>query len=106
MHERPEQSFNCGPFSLYRVRAAAGVADPAHALIHQERCTTNGTSLYQVWVLANRLGMNYQLAKRLPGAEIPLPCIAHWNQEHFSALTRFDSELHTPTKARVMPRIL
>src|SRR5205814_9695395 len=47
--------------------------------------------LYHVWNLASRLGMNYQVAKRQPGAEVPLPCIVHRKLEHCSALTRFDN---------------
>ena len=59
---------------------------PMHAEIMSEESTTNGTSLYQNWVLAEKMGLKYQMARRQPGAEIPLPAMGHWKLGHFSAL--------------------
>jgi RHS repeat-associated protein len=88
MQNLPEQTFKCGPYSLYRVRATLGLPEAAHRLIHEETSTTNGTSLYQNWELANRMGMQYQMAKREPGAAIPLPAMIHWKLGHCSALAQ------------------
>ena len=73
--------------------------------------TTNGTSLYQNWLLAQKMGMEFQMARRQPGAAIPLPAMAHWKMEHFSAITkmvdgRYVIEDPTFTQALVSPKVL
>ena len=67
MQTRPESTYKCGPFSLFRVRSQLHLPKADHPLIRAERATTNGTSLAQVWSLAKRTGMNYQMALRAPG---------------------------------------
>ena len=89
MQERPERTFKCGPLALSRVCASLGIHNPTNAqFIRVELATTNGTSLKQNWLLSKRLGLNYQMAMRQRGAVIPLPCVVHWKQGHFSALTK------------------
>jgi RHS repeat-associated protein len=92
MQKRPERTFKCGPFALSRVCASLGLNNPANMrLIRHELAGTNGTSLTQNWLLSKRLGLNYQMAMRQRGAAIPLPCLVHWKQGHFSALTKMDN---------------
>jgi RHS repeat-associated protein len=92
MQERPNRTFTCGPFALFRVCASLGLNNPdTLRLIRTELATTNGTSLTQNWLLSKRLGLNYQMAMRKQGAAIPLPCVVHWKQGHFSALTKMDN---------------
>src|SRR5207247_7572389 len=64
---------------------------PAPALdskVRNSRSTTNGTSLAQVAALAKDLTMNYQMAKRAPGAEVITPAVVHWKAGHFAALVK------------------
>ena len=86
MQTRPEHVFKCGPFALGRICASLGLTNSVQPLIMRELATTNGTSLTQNWLLSKRLGLNYQMAMRQRGAAIPLPCLAHWKQGHFTAL--------------------
>jgi RHS repeat-associated protein len=88
MEHLPEQTFKCGPYSLSRIQNALDPSKPIHSEIISEKSTTNGTSLYQNWQLAQKMGLKYQMAKRQPGADIPLPAMVHWKLDHFSALTR------------------
>jgi RHS repeat-associated protein len=94
MQTHPERTFKCGPFSLFRVRSHLNLPEAAHPLIQVERATTNGTSLAQVWSLAQRTGMKYQMALRASGAAVPLPCIVHWKIGHFSALVSTNNGLY------------
>ena len=50
--------------------------------------TTEGVSLLGINEAANRLGLNTACAKATTTAlcEAPLPCILHWNQNHFVVL--------------------
>jgi hypothetical protein len=94
MQTRPESTYKCGPFSLFRVRSHLNLPKADHPLIRAERATTNGTSLAQVWALSRRTGMNYQMALRAPGADVSLPCVVHWKIGHFSALVNTNNGLY------------
>ena len=91
MQAHPERVFKCGPFALARICATLGLTNSVNPLVMRELATTNGTSLTQNWLLSKRLGLNYQMAMRRRGAAIPLPCLMHWKQGHFTALTRMDN---------------
>ncbi len=91
MEQQPKTTFKCGPFSLYRIRAALNLPDAWSTDINGQMSTTNGTSLYDNWALAKKMGMKYQMAKRLPGAVVPLPATVHWKLGHFSALTEYEN---------------
>ena len=72
---------------------------------------TNGTSLYQNWLLAQKMGMKYQMARRQPGASLPLPVMMHWKLGHFSAITkmadgRYLVEDPTFAQAWISPKVL
>jgi len=94
MEHMPTNTFKCGPYSLYRMRQNLNLPEANHELIHKELSSTNGTSLFQIWSLAKRLGMDVHMAKRSPGAAIPLPCVVHWKGEHFSALVRQEGDYY------------
>ena len=86
MQNRPETSFKCGPFSLFRMRTHLKLPQAAHPLIAAEKSTGNGTTLAQMLDLAKRMGMDYQMAKRQPGATVPTPAMMQWKLGHFSAI--------------------
>jgi len=111
MQARPEHVFKCGPLALGRICARLGLTNSIRPLIIRELATTNGTSLTQNWLLSKRLGLNYQMAMRKRGAAIPLPCLVHWKEGHFTALTRMDngrylSEDVTFPQGWVSPKVL
>ena len=91
MEHRPQTTFKCGPYSLYRIRAALNLPDAWSTDINDKMSTTNGTSLCENWVLAQKMGLKYQMAKRSSGAVIPLPATVHWKLGHFSTLTKFEN---------------
>ncbi len=90
----PAKIFKCGPFSLSRIQAALDPTKPIHPEILAETNGVTGTSLYQNWLLAQKMGMSYQMAKRQPGAAIPLPVMVHWKLGHFSAITKMAGSLY------------
>jgi ABC-type bacteriocin/lantibiotic exporter with double-glycine peptidase domain len=58
----------------------------ASPVIQEMQSTERGTSLKQVWQLAQKLGMKYRPAKRKPGARFIVPSVIHWKVGHFGAL--------------------
>lgn len=87
MRKKPTLFYSCGPQALSRIRDAAGksVLPPE---ITEARATTNGLSLLDVQLLANRIQMDYQMAKRTPGASVIVPAVLHLKVGHYVALTR------------------
>ena len=60
MQHLPKETFKCGPYSLSRIQATLDPAAPLHKEILAEESTSYGTSLYQNWILAQRMGLKYQ----------------------------------------------
>ncbi|MBC2604096.1 RHS repeat-associated core domain-containing protein [Puniceicoccus vermicola] len=90
---RPEGAFKCGPYALQTILRHSTEQTPAQAeLIAETDSTPQGFSLYEVYMLSEELGMNLQMAFRQPGAELPLPAVAHWRSNHFAAVIAEDDE--------------
>lgn len=111
MEQRPRITFKCGPYSLYRIRSALNLSNSWSTAISSQMSTTSGTSLYQNWLLAQKMGMEFQMARRQPGASIPLPAMVHWKMEHYSAIAKMDDgryviEDPTFTQTEVSPKVL
>jgi len=88
---RPEGAFKCGPYALQTILRHSTEQTPAQAeLIAQADSTPQGFSLYEVHALARDLGMNLRMAFRQPGAELPIPAVAHWRSDHFAAVLEED----------------
>ena len=88
MRHKPEKAFRCGPMALDRIRASI---DPNLAFdlkVMDSKSTLQGMSLVEVKALAKELKMEYEMAKRLPGAKIVTPAVVHWKVGHFAALVR------------------
>jgi RHS repeat-associated protein len=102
MQERPEISFRCGPLALLRIvlataREKAGEAAP---IIHNSASTQRGFSLRQVAELSQKVGLNYQMARRSSGAAYIVPAVVHWKVGHYAALIRQEGDrylLQDPT---------
>lgn len=85
MTQEPERSFRCGPVSLASIRVSTGNPEPR---LYQENSTSQGTSLAHNLELAAKYGMNFQMAKRQPGASVVVPSVVHWKTGHFAAIVK------------------
>jgi YD repeat-containing protein len=94
MQNRPGNAFRCGPMALNQILAFEHPGAGTDAQIMNARSTTNGISLSSVCDLANKLGMNYQMAKRLPGSQVILPAVVNWKVGHYAALIKKLSGLY------------
>ena len=92
MENRPEVGFLCGPAALRNVGEALGKSSADLKLLDHAFSTTNGTSLAQLQHWADQMGLNMQMAKRGPGAELILPAVVHWKSGHFAALVRQEGD--------------
>ena len=77
---------DCGPTCLRMIAKFFGKNIPLQTLRQRCNIARAGVSLLGISDAAESIGLR-TLAARLPYAkllnEVPLPCIAHWNQEHF-----------------------
>jgi RHS repeat-associated protein len=92
METQPETAFRCGPLALSRILASAGSPLWASPLITESQSTPQGTSLAQVTELSRQLGMNYQPARRSPGAPLIFPSVIHWKVGHYAALLKMEGD--------------
>jgi YD repeat-containing protein len=88
MQNRPQEAFRCGPMALSQILASEHPGVGTDAQIVNSRSTTNGISLTSVRDLANKLGMNYQMAKRQPGGHVIFPAVVNWKVGHYAALIK------------------
>ncbi|MBV8278127.1 MAG: hypothetical protein JO170_23095, partial [Verrucomicrobia bacterium] len=88
MKHDPGHSFRCGPLALAEIRATQHLSDAGNQKIVAEESTSKGCSLLQVANLAAAAGMNYQIAKRDPGAPVITPAVVHWKVGHYAALVQ------------------
>jgi hypothetical protein len=113
MENEPGRSFKCGPLALSRILASEHSPLCASPLIQEMQSTDRGTSLEQVWQLAQKLGMKYTPAKRQLGARFIVPSVVHWKVGHFGALVAVTHEgqyvIQDPTfgsETRISPHAL
>lgn len=88
MENRPEAAFRCGPMALNQILAFEHPGSGTDPQIMNARSTTNGISLSSVCDLANKLGMNYQMARRQPGSQVLFPAVINWKVGHYAALIK------------------
>ncbi|HZM01521.1 MAG TPA: RHS repeat-associated core domain-containing protein [Candidatus Saccharimonadales bacterium] len=92
MQNRPEISFRCGPLALNSILAHSDPKKALNPLILNSKSTTNGFSLSQVGELSRRLGLNYQMAFRNPGAAFLVPAVVHWKAGHYAAMLQKEGD--------------
>lgn len=100
MRTRPEVSFRCGPLALHRVKLAVEPQNPRSDLVHAAQSTQQGCSLLQVAELSRKLGLEFQMAYRQPGAQFIVPCVVHLKLDHYAAMVRKEGDrylLQDPT---------
>lgn len=88
MTSKPEHSFKCGPFALRNIRESLELQPALHPSIDQKRSTAKGVSLAELQELAGEMDMAWVAAEREPGAELPLPVLAHWKVGHYAAVLK------------------
>lgn len=88
MLHQPEDSFRCGPLALKRIlyRESDTPAASSLQVLDEAHSTPNGLSLSAVRAIANRAGMDYQMAYRAPGSVMIMPAVAHWKVGHYAAV--------------------
>ena len=67
---------------------------PGDAEIFKSASTQKGCSLPQVAELSGKVGLNYQMAFRNPGAGFLVPSVVHWKVGHYAALVRKAGDLY------------
>jgi RHS repeat-associated protein len=100
MQHHPETSFRCGPGALERILAHQPRPVFSSGKLMTSHSTQKGMSLTQVWKLAKDVGLDYQMARRTPGAAIITPAVINWKVGHYAALLSFDhgvGQLEDPT---------
>jgi RHS repeat-associated protein len=89
MRTQPQNAFRCGPMALERILTATKqTTDEAQELILRSESTAQGMSLRAVRELSDKVGLNYQMAKRSPGAPVIVPSVMNWKVGHYAALTK------------------
>jgi len=102
MKERPGVSFRCGPLALERIKLSLDPNQAAEAIeiIRKSASTERGFSLTQVAELSQKVGLNFQMARRDRGATFLVPAVVHWKVGHYAALLRQEGDrylLQDPT---------
>ena len=88
METRPDVAFRCGPMALSRILRERGSSLRASPAIVDSKSTLDGMSLADVSGISREVGLNYQPAKRSPGAELIFPAVIHWKVGHYAALLK------------------
>jgi hypothetical protein len=70
MQTMPGTSFRCGPIALEKIRNMQDNNDSSKYQVLSLQSTQKGTSMLQLKKLSYKLGLDYQVAKRTPGAAI------------------------------------
>jgi RHS repeat-associated protein len=86
MNNKPDYSFGCGPSALDRILLHFAPSKAGSPILLDCKSDTNGFSLNQVADISHKLGMNYQMAYREPGAPLIVPSVVHWKIDHYAAL--------------------
>jgi len=95
MVHRPEIAFRCGPAALGCILRFQKPGDPLPAAIIEARSTQQGIALSEVRKIAQQAGLDYQVAKRAPGAPLIFPSVIHWKIGHYAALISNSSGINT-----------
>ena len=91
MHGHPEVSFRCGPYALMNCAIHAGTSTGG-AWLDSVHSPETGFSLAELATMAPASGLSgWQMARRSPGAAVMMPCVVHWNLDHFAALLPGDA---------------
>ena len=85
-HYKQLDAMDCGPTCLRMIAAHYGRELPLQRIRSMSKTTREGSSLLGLSTAAEDLGFHtagVKLTWEQLRDEMPLPCIAHWNQNHF-----------------------
>ena len=88
MENHAETNYICGPLGIETICALKQMPGSCSTLARACKATPRGVDLGTVAALAQRVGLSYQVAKRVGGAAIPLPALVHWKFDHYSVISR------------------
>ncbi len=89
MENKPGVAFRCGPHALQRILMHTGAANMWPMEIITSESPPEGIALKEVAALSAKVGMNYQMARRVDAAAaIPVPAVVHWKLEHYGAVVK------------------
>lgn len=92
LHYIQHDQMDCGPTCLRMVAAHYGKRYSLEGLREKSFLTREGVSMLGISEAAERIGLRSLCVQvdyeRL--REAPLPCIVHWNQQHFVVVYRMD----------------
>lgn len=93
-HYSQHDAMDCGPTCLRMVSAFYGKHYSLEGLREKSFITREGVSMLGISEAAERLGLrsicvqvSYEMLQ-----EAPLPCIVHWNQQHFVVVYKLDNK--------------
>ena len=93
-HYTQHDQMDCGPTCLRMIAAWYGKRYSLEGLREKSFLTREGVSMLGISEAAERIGLRSLCVqidyKRL--REAPLPCIVHWNQQHFVVVYRMDNK--------------
>jgi RHS repeat-associated protein len=92
MHNRPGESFRCGPLALNEILRYGKTEYTTPKPIELCLSTQQGTSLLQLREVAASVGLKMRIARRQPGAPVLTPAVIHWKVGHFAALVATDGD--------------
>jgi ATP-binding cassette subfamily B protein len=106
-HYLQYDAMDCGPTCLRMVAAHYGRVYSLEGLRERSGITREGVSLLGISEAAEQLGF------RTTGARIsfdqlaqaPLPCIVHWNQNHFVVVYNIKAPSNSPKGRRLFPSL-
>ena len=88
-HYHQLESADCGPSCLRMIAKYYGRSYSIQYLREQAFITREGVSMLGISDAAERIGfrtMGVKITLEQLRAEVPLPCVLHWNQNHFVVL--------------------
>jgi RHS repeat-associated protein len=90
MENHPEVTYRCGPHALERILLYSKPHDAAPMALVKSVSGTNGIAFSEVAALAQKVGLDYRIAKRRGAADVPLPAVAHWKLNHYGAVLKHE----------------
>ncbi|HEV3272526.1 MAG TPA: cysteine peptidase family C39 domain-containing protein, partial [Candidatus Methylacidiphilales bacterium] len=93
MVTEPKEGYRCGPQALETLRQHWDKPVPFSKLINTEPSTAQGTSLTQIYHLAQKISLDLIMAKRTPGSAVLVPSVVNWKVGHFAAIIGQDKGL-------------
>lgn len=91
-HYIQHDTMDCGPTCLRMIAAYHGKHYSLEGLREKSSITREGVSMLGISEAAEKLGLRSICVQVSYGMlqEAPLPCIVHWNQQHFVVVYRMD----------------